>query len=202
VIGKGTDEVHPITLAIQGRYAVAKAWQSETDYATMLRVLGLGWTVVSMDELDAKILDLLQHNGELTAAEIADRVGLSKAPCWRRIQKLREAGVIRQTVSLLDPRALNVGTTVFVTLKTGNHSEAWFEKFVRAVRDIPEVTEIHRMSGDVDYLIRIVVPDIDAYDVVYKRLIAAVDFQDVSASFALETLKYTTALPLCYLKPE
>jgi len=138
----------------------------------------------------------------LSGAEIADRVGLSKAPCWRRIQKLRETGVIRQTVSLLDARALNVGTTVFVTLKTGNHSEAWFEKFVRAVREIPEVTEIHRMSGDVDYLIRIVVPDIDAYDVVYKRLIAAVDFQDVSASFALETLKYTTALPLCYLKPE
>ena len=155
-----------------------------------------------MDRLDAKILDLLQHNGELTAAEIADRVGLSKAPCWRRFQKLREAGVIRQTVTLLDARAVNVGTTVFVTLKTGNHSEAWFEKFVRAVRDIPEVTEIHRMSGDVDYLIRIVVPDIDTYDVVYKRLIAAVDFQDVSASFALETLKYTTALPLCYLKPE
>ena len=154
-----------------------------------------------MDKLDAKILDLLQHNGELTAAEIAERVGLSKTPCWRRIQKLREAGIIRQTVTLLDARALNVGTTVFVTLKTGNHSEAWFEKFVRAVREIPEVTEIHRMSGDVDYLIRIVVPDIDAYDVVYKRLIAAVDFQDVSASFALETLKYTTALPLTYLKP-
>jgi Lrp/AsnC family transcriptional regulator len=153
-----------------------------------------------MDKLDAKILDLLQHNGELTAAEIAERVGLSKTPCWRRIQKLREAGIIRQTVTLLDARALNVGTTVFVTLKTGNHSEAWFEKFVRAVREIPEVTEIHRMSGDVDYLIRIVVPDIDAYDVVYKRLIAAVDFQDVSASFALETLKCTTALPLTYLK--
>ena len=168
----------------------------------MLRILGLGWVFVSMDKLDAKILDLLQHNGELTAAEIADRVGLSKAPCWRRIQKLREAGIIRQTVTLLDARAVNGGTTVVVTLKTGTHSEAWFEKFVRAVRDIPEVTEIHRMSGDVDYLIRIVVPDIDAYDVVYKRLIAAVDFQDVSASFALETLKYTTALPLCYLKPE
>jgi len=153
-----------------------------------------------MDKLDAKILDLLQGNGELTAAEIADRVGLSKAPCWRRIQKLRELKVVRQTVALLDAHALNVGTTVFVTLKTGNHSAAWFEKFVCAVRDIPEVTEIHRMSGDVDYLIRIVVPDIDAYDVVYKRLIGAVDFQDVSASFALETIKYTTALPLCYLK--
>ncbi|HUA89469.1 MAG TPA: Lrp/AsnC family transcriptional regulator [Steroidobacteraceae bacterium] len=155
-----------------------------------------------MDRLDAKILELLQSNAELTAAEIADRVGLSKAPCWRRIQKLQEEGVIRGRVALLDARAVNVGTTVFVTLKTGNHSEAWFERFVKAVRDIPEVTEIHRMSGDVDYLIRIVVPDIDAYDVVYKRLISAVEFQDVSASFVLETLKATTALPLCYLKTD
>ena len=153
-----------------------------------------------MDKLDGKILDLLQADGALSAAEIAERIGLSKAPCWRRIQKLQQQGVLRKTVALLDAHALNVGTTVFVTLKTGNHSEAWFEKFVRAVRDIPEVTEIHRMSGDVDYLIRIVVPDIDAYDVVYKRLICAVEFQDVSASFALETIKYTTALPLCYVK--
>ena len=155
-----------------------------------------------MDKLDAKILDLLQSNGELTAAEIADRVGLSKAPCWRRIQKLQHEGVIRRTVALLDARALNVGTTVFVTLKTGNHSDAWFQKFVRAVHEIPEVTEIYRMSGDVDYLIRIVVPDIDAYDLVYKRLISAVEFQDVSASFTLETIKHTTALPLCYAKLE
>ena len=153
-----------------------------------------------MDKLDAKILDLLQGDGNLSAAEIADRIGLSKAPCWRRIQKLQDEGIIRGTVALLDARALNVGTTVFVTIKTGNHSEAWFERFARIVREIPEVTEIHRMSGDVDYLIRIVVPDIDAYDVVYKRLISAVEFQDVSASFALETIKSTTALPLCYLK--
>ena len=155
-----------------------------------------------MDKLDAKILELLQEDGGLSAAEIADRIGLSKAPCWRRIQKLQADGVIRRTVALLDARALNVGTTVFVTLKTGNHSDAWFQRFVRAVHDIPEVTEIHRMSGDVDYLIRIVVPDIDAYDVVYKRLISAVEFQDVSASFALETIKSTTALPLCYLRFE
>ncbi|HUI59433.1 MAG TPA: Lrp/AsnC family transcriptional regulator [Steroidobacteraceae bacterium] len=153
-----------------------------------------------MDKLDRKILDLLQKNGALTAADLAERIGLSKAPCWRRIRRLEEEGIIKQTVALLDARALNVGTTVFVTLKTGNHSEAWFERFVRAVRDIPEVTEIHRMSGDVDYLMRIVVPDIDAYDAVYKRLIAAVEFQDVSASFALETIKYTTALPLSYVK--
>ena len=153
-----------------------------------------------MDKLDKKILEQLQKNGGLTAAELADRIGLSKAPCWRRIKRLEEAGVIKQTVALLDARSLNLGTTVFVTLKTGNHSEAWFDKFVKAVRDIPEVTEIHRMSGDVDYLMRIVVPDIDAYDLVYKRLIASVEFQDVSASFALETIKYTTALPLNYVK--
>jgi Lrp/AsnC family transcriptional regulator len=153
-----------------------------------------------MDKLDKKILEQLQRNGGLTAAELADRIGLSKAPCWRRIKRLEEEGVIKQTVALLDARSLNLGTTVFVTLKTGNHSEAWFDKFVKAVRDIPEVTEIHRMSGDVDYLMRIVVPDIDAYDLVYKRLIASVEFQDVSASFALETIKYTTALPLSYVK--
>lgn len=153
-----------------------------------------------MDKLDRKILELLQKDGGLTAADVAERIGLSKAPCWRRIKRLEEAGVIKQTVALLDARQLNLGTNVFVTLKTANHSEAWFEKFVNAVRDIPEVVEIHRMSGDVDYLMRIVVPDIDAYDLVYKRLIAAVEFKDVSASFALETIKHTTALPLNYMK--
>lgn len=154
---------------------------------------------MTIDKLDRKILELLQRDGSLSAAELADRIGLSKAPCWRRIKRLEETGIIKQTVALLDAHSLNLGTTVFVTLKTANHSQAWFDRFVRAVRDIPEVTEIHRMSGDVDYLMRIVVPDIDAYDVVYKRLIAAVEFQDVSASFALETIKYTTALPLSYV---
>src|SRR6185312_11256420 len=153
-----------------------------------------------MDKIDRRILELLQQDGALTAAEIADRVGLSKAPCWRRIKKLQEDGVLKQTVALLDAHSINVGTTVFVMLKTARHNQEWFDKFVAAVRDIPEVTEIHRMSGDVDYLMRIVVPDIDAYDVVYKRLISAVEFLDVSASFALETIKYTTALPLSYVK--
>lgn len=151
-----------------------------------------------MDKLDRKILEQLQQDCCLTALEIADRVGLSKAPCWRRIRALQEAGVVRQTVALLDAKALNVGTTVFITIKTANHSAAWVERFFGAVRDIPEVMELYRMSGDVDYLMRIVVPDIDAYDVVYKKLIAAVDFLDVSASFTLETIKYTTALPLQY----
>ena len=155
-----------------------------------------------MDKLDRRILDLLQKDGSLTAQEIAERVGLSKVPCWRRIKKLQEDGVIRQTVALLDARSLNVGTTVFVMMKTANHSAAWFERFQKAVRDIPEITEIYRMSGDVDYLMRIVVPDIDAYDVVYKKLIASIELLDVSASFALETIKSTTALPLHYVKTE
>ncbi len=155
-----------------------------------------------MDKLDRRILDLLQKNGSLTAAEVAEKVGLSKVPCWRRIKRLQETGVIRQTVAILDAKALNVGTTVFVMMRTANHSAAWFDKFVKAVRDIPEVTEIYRMSGEVDYLMRIVVPDIDGYDVVYKKLIASIDFLDVSASFALETIKSTTALPLHYLKAE
>lgn len=153
-----------------------------------------------MDKMDKKILELLQKDGSLTAADIAERVGLSKAPCWRRIKRMEEQGIIKSTVALLDARALNVGTTVFVTIKTANHSAVWFDKFVKAVRDIPEVTEIYRMSGELDYLMRIVVPDIDAYDVVYKRLINAVELLDVSASFTLETIKQTTALPLNYVK--
>jgi Lrp/AsnC family transcriptional regulator len=155
-----------------------------------------------MDKIDCQILDLLQRNAELTAADIAERIGLSKTPCWRRIQRLQERGVIRKSVALLDPKALNVGTTVFVTMRTANHSAAWFERFLKAVNDIPEVVELYRLSGDVDYLMRVVVPDIDAYDAVYKRLIGCLEFLDVSASFALETIKSTTALPLHYLKPE
>jgi len=153
-----------------------------------------------MDKQDIKILDLLQKDGSLPAAQIAEQVALSKVPCWRRIQRLQEDGVIRQTVALLDPKKLNVGTTVFVMMRTAHHSAAWFERFQKAVRDIPEIIEIYRMSGEVDYLMRIVVPDIQAYDAVYKKLIASVELLDVSASFALETIKSTTALPLHYVK--
>ncbi|MFZ9994023.1 MAG: Lrp/AsnC family transcriptional regulator [Steroidobacteraceae bacterium] len=155
-----------------------------------------------MDKWDKKILSVLQKDASLTAQEVADRVGLSKAPCWRRIQRLHESGVIRQTVALLDARRLNVGTTVFVTIKAASHSAGWFERFVKVVRDLPEVTELHRMSGDVDYLLRVVVPDIEGYDRVYKKLIASLEMLDVSASFSLETIKATTALPLDYSSPD
>jgi len=151
-----------------------------------------------MDKLDRKILDILQKDASATAAEIADQIGLSKAPCWRRIQKLQDSGIINRIVALLDAKALNVGTTVFVTIKAASHSAAWYERFASVVHEITEVTELHRMSGDVDYLLRVVVPDISGYDSVYKRLISAVEMLDVSASFSLETIKSTTALPLTY----
>jgi Lrp/AsnC family transcriptional regulator len=151
-----------------------------------------------MDKIDRKILDLLQKDASATAADIAERVGLSKTPCWRRIIGLKKSGVIQRIVAILDAKRLGVGTTVFVMLKTGNHSASWLERFSKAIERIPEITEIYRLSGDTDYLMRIVVPDIEGYDVVYKRLITTVEFVDVSASFVLETMKTTTALPLGY----
>ena len=152
-----------------------------------------------MDDTDIQILDCLQNDATLAVSEIAKRVGLSTSPCWNRIQRLEAAGVIRSRVGLLDPAALNVGVTAFVSNRTSNHNAAWFEKFSKAVSLAPEVVEFYRMSGDVDYLLRVVVPDIRAYDEFYKRLIDDVDLQDVSSSFAMEEIKYTTALPLDYV---
>jgi Lrp/AsnC family transcriptional regulator len=152
-----------------------------------------------LDRIDRAILDLLQRDGTMGVAEIAESVGLSKAPCWRRIRRMQERGVIRQTVTLLDPKLLNVGTTVFVTIKTANHSEAWYERFLHTLDNIPEVVEIYRMSGDVDYLLRVVVPDIEGYGTVYQQLIAGCEFLDISASFAMGSIKHTTALPLNHL---
>lgn len=153
-----------------------------------------------MDGVDRKILELLQLDADLPVATIAERVHLSVTPCWRRIQKLREAGVIRKQVALCDPGKLNVGVTVFVSVRTNQHTQAWLEKFAKGVKEIPEVVELYRMSGDVDYLLRVVVPDIAGYDSVYKKLIKAADLYDVSSSFAMEQMKYTTALPLTYVE--
>lgn len=153
-----------------------------------------------MDAKDRTILELLQQDADMPLAEIAERVHLSPTPCWRRIQKLREAGVIRKQVALCDAQRLNVGVTVFVTVRTSQHTQAWLERFAKGVKAIPEVVELYRMSGEVDYLLRVVVPDIAAYDSVYKRLIKVADLHDVSSSFAMEQIKYTTALPLDYLR--
>ncbi len=152
-----------------------------------------------MDLIDRKILRCLQEDASLSLAAIAERVGLSTTPCWRRIQKLEQDGVILARVALLDPEKLNLGCTVFVRVLTNRHSSDWLERFAKAVAEIDEVVEVYRLSGEIDYLLRIVVPDIAGYDAVYKRLIASAEFSDVSASFAMETLKRTTALPLDYL---
>jgi Lrp/AsnC family transcriptional regulator len=151
-----------------------------------------------MDGFDRKILDCLQRDAGMPLSEIAEQVGLSSTPCWRRIQNLEKAGIIAERVAILDPAKLNVGVTVFVALKTGQHSQEWLEAFARHVDSIEEVMEFYRMSGDVDYMLRVVVPDIAAYDAVYKRLIGIGGLSDVSSTFAMERIKYTTALPLNY----
>jgi Lrp/AsnC family transcriptional regulator len=151
-----------------------------------------------MDETDRQILACLQEDATMPVAEIARRVGLSSTPCWRRIQKLEEGKIIRGRVALLDSKQLNVGVTVFVSVRTNQHSLGWLERFAAAVDGMPEVVEFYRMSGEIDYLLRVVVPDIEAYDRFYKRLIAKIELSDVSSSFAMEQIKYTTALPLNY----
>ena len=154
---------------------------------------------MKLDSIDIRILEILQQDAELQVAEVAQRVGLSTTPCWRRIQRLKESGVITRQVALLDAQKVNVGVTVFVSVRTSTHTQDWFETFKAAVQAIPEVVEFYRMSGDVDYLLRVVVPDIAAYDRVYKRLTAGTQLHDVSSSFAMEQLKLTTALPLGYV---
>jgi Lrp/AsnC family transcriptional regulator len=153
---------------------------------------------MKLDAIDRKLLDMLQLDCDTPVAELAAAVQLSTTPCWRRIQRMKDAGVITGNVALVDPKNVNVGVTVFVNIKTNQHSQAWFDRFHATVESIPEVVEFYRMSGDVDYLLRIVVPDIAAYDGVYKRLIAGTQLFDVSSSFAMEQLKFTTALPLRY----
>ncbi|MGI8724975.1 MAG: Lrp/AsnC family transcriptional regulator [Methyloceanibacter sp.] len=151
-----------------------------------------------LDRMDRKILDILQRDCTLPVAEIGKQVGLSTTPCWRRIQKLEGAGVIQRRVALLDPKKVNVGVTVFVSITTSHHTQEWLERFHAAVADLPEVVEFYRMSGQVDYLLRVVVPDIERYDNFYKKLIAKIELSDVSSAFAMEQMKYTSALPLDY----
>lgn len=153
-----------------------------------------------MDRLDRKILHLLQENATLSVADIAKRIGLSTTPCWRRIQKLEEDGVIQRRVAVLSPEKVNAHVTVFVSIRTNTHSHEWFKRFSKIVQEFREVIEFYRMSGDIDYLLRVVVPNIEAYDLFYKKLIAQIDIRDVSSSFAMEQIKYTTELPLNYIK--
>ena len=149
-----------------------------------------------MDQIDRQILMQLQHNAAQPVADIARKVGLSVTPCWRRIQRMEETGIIRKRVALLDSKAIGVGMSVFVAVRTDQHNSEWLKDFAGMVAEMDEVVEFYRMSGEVDYLLRVVVPDMSAYDSFYRKLIDNVQLIDVSSSFAMEEIKYTTALPL------
>ena len=151
-----------------------------------------------MDSIDKAILALLQRDSDTPVAEIAESVGLSPTPCWRRIKKLEEQGVIRRRVALTDMKAVGLNLTAFVAVKTAHHTESWLNDFAASISRIPEVVEVYRMSGEIDYLLKVVCPDMAEYDRIYKQLISVADFSDVRSTFAMEELKYTTELPLDY----
>jgi Lrp/AsnC family transcriptional regulator len=149
-----------------------------------------------MDAIDRKILAVLQENAALSVAEIGSRVGLSSTPCWKRIQRLEADGVIQKRVALVDQDRIGLGISVFVSVETGDHSQDWLERFAKTVTAMPEVMEFYRMAGDVDYMLRVVVPDIAGYDAFYKRLISTVPLKNVTSRFAMEKIKSTTAMPI------
>ena len=147
-----------------------------------------------MDSIDRKLLALLQNDASLSLAELSEKVGLSQTPCWKRINKLEASGVIERRVAILNPDKIGMGLTVFVSIETGDHSGPWLEKFAEIVSAMPEVLGLFRMAGDVDYLLHVVVQDMAAYDLFYKRLINIVSLKNVTSRFAMERIKSTTAL--------
>ena len=156
----------------------------------------MSFSVHDMDRIDRQILHVLQVDATMSIQQVGDRVGLSHNACWRRIKRLEEAGIIRKRVALVDPKKLGYGVTVFVTVKTSHHTEEWLDKFARGVSALPEVVEFYRTSGDIDYLLKVLVSDIAEYDRFYKKLIAIAPLSDVSSNFAMEQVKYTTEVPV------
>jgi Lrp/AsnC family transcriptional regulator len=153
---------------------------------------------MKFDERDLAILSEVQQDASLSIDELSERVHLSRNACWRRMKALEEAGVIRARVALVDPRKVNAGLTVLILIRTSQHSEGWAEKFRDVVATIPEIVGAYRTAGDLDYILKARVKDVEAYDGLYKRLIARIDMGDVSASFVMESLKETTQTPLTY----
>lgn len=149
-----------------------------------------------MDRTDIRILKLLQEDADRPVAEIASAVGLSPTPCWRRIQKLKASGIIRRTVAIVDPQAIGRGLNVFVGVEARDHTPDWLELFTTTVSPMPEVMEIYRMAGELDYLLRVSVRDMAQFDDFYRRLIAAVPMKNVTSNFAMERVKHTTAYPV------
>jgi len=153
-----------------------------------------------LDSMDLKILELIQNDSTIAVADVGKAVGLSTTPCWRRIRRLEEDGAVQRRVAILNPAKVHAGVTVFVSIKTNAHTIEWLETFHEAVVEFPEVVEFYRMSGEVDYLLRVVVPSIEAYDAFYKKLISRISITKVSSAFAMEQIKYTTAVPLSFAR--
>ncbi|HET6970388.1 MAG TPA: Lrp/AsnC family transcriptional regulator [Phenylobacterium sp.] len=151
---------------------------------------------VVLDSIDRRILRELQRDATVPIADLALRVGLSQTPCWKRIKRLTEAGVIRERVALLDREKLDLGLAVFVSVRTNRHDQEWLDIFASTASAMPEVVEFYRLSGDTDYLLKVLVKDIAAYDAFYRKLISAVPLSDVSSAFAMEQIKSTTAIPV------
>ena len=151
------------------------------------------------DSTDRRILNILQNDGQAAVADIAERVGLSVSPCWRRIKRMEESGLIAKRVVLVDRRQANVPMTIFVSVRAPRHSIEWSEVFRQLIAGIPEIVEAFRLAGETDYLLRLVVPSIDVYDQVYKRMISSLEFRDIISSISMEEMKFTTAVPLDYL---
>ena len=149
-----------------------------------------------LDKYDYAILSALQGDATLSIAQLAEKIGLSSTPCWKRVKRLEEEGHIESRVTLVNRRKVGLPVTVFVSVRTGDHDEKWLKNFAAAVIALPEVLEFHRMSGDVDYLLKVVTTDIDGYDRFYKKLIKAARLSGVSSAFSMEQIKYSTALPL------
>ncbi|MDH3667150.1 MAG: Lrp/AsnC family transcriptional regulator [Paracoccaceae bacterium] len=151
---------------------------------------------MNIDQLDRRILRELQRDASISVEALGERVGLSRNACWRRVRLMEEAGIITARVALVNPEAVGLGLTVFIAVRTDQHAPDWLERFIKAVRDMPEILGVWRTSGDLDYLLKARVADVRAYDRLYQRLIRRVELTDISASFVMEEIKDTTTLPV------
>lgn len=152
----------------------------------------------SLDDIDRKILNILQNDADRPVNEIAESVNLSPTPCWRRIRRLEDIGIITKRVALVNRRLINMPMIIFIAVKAPRHESSWLDAFRKLIEEIPEVVESYRLTGDIDYLIKVVVPDIDTYDLVYKKMISKVSFSQFSSSISMEEMKFTTAVPTKY----
>lgn len=154
---------------------------------------------ITFDEIDQKILDFLQHDSDTSINVISDAVGLSVTPCWRRIKRMEEAGLIKKRVVLVDQARAKVPMTIFIGVTISRHEINWLQNFCELIDEIPEIVEAYRLTGTVDYILKVVVPDVTAYDKVYKTMIERLEFSQVNSMISMEELKFTTAIPTKYL---